>query len=456
MSATGTLLVIDDDPGVVDFLVESLRERGYTVSGETDTGRALERLAARAVDLVITDAHMPGLHGTDVVTEILRRRPTQLVLLMTAFGSVDLALDAVRAGACDFIAKPFKIEALVFAVERAFRDRAMRREIVRLRAQLPGDGADPLVTRSPAMRTAIDRARRVASGDSTVLLTGETGCGKGVLARVIHDTGPRRRRPFVQVNCASLPPALVESELFGVRRGAYTDAHADRPGAFAAAADGTLFLDEVGELALDVQAKLLHALENRVVRPLGGDDVAVRARVIAATNRPLEAALRQGTFRPDLYYRLNVIRIDVPPLRDRRDDLVPLVDALIARGAERAGRPVVGVSAAAMRRLAAYSWPGNVRELANVLERAIAFCEHDTLMPGDLDLPGTAGGDRGGLLPADDAVLPLDDVERAYVARVLERHGGNKAEAARVLGINRRTLYRMLAREPRGGSAGGA
>jgi len=310
------LLVLDDDPGVVEFLSESLGERGFRVEGFASPSEALERVSAQAFDLVITDVRMPGMRETDIVEAVLARRPEQLVLLMTAFGSIDLAVAAVRAGACDFIAKPFKIEALEFAIERALRDREMRREIVRLRSRLPEGEAAPLVSRSPAMSAVVQTARRVADLDSIVLLTGETGTGKGALARFVHESGARRRRPMQHVNCASIPPTLIESELFGVRRGAFTDAREDRVGAFVAAEDGTLFLDEIGELPLETQAKLLHVLESGKVRPLGAShEVPFRARVLAATNRPLERLLREGQFRPDLYYRLNVIRIELPPLR---------------------------------------------------------------------------------------------------------------------------------------------
>ena len=441
------LLILDDDSAVVDFLCESLVERGFHVETHTAPDKALERIQAEAFDLVVTDVRMPGMSGTDVLTAILNCRPTQLVLLMTAFGSIDLAVAAVRAGACDFIAKPFKIEALVFAIERAFREREMRREIVRLRAKVPTPESGTLIAKSQAMKAVIMRARRIADLDSIVLLTGETGTGKGSIARFIHESSSRRNRPFQHVNCASLPAPLIESELFGVRRGAYTDAREDRSGAFVAAADGTLFLDEVGELGLEVQAKLLHTLESRRVRPLGStSETPVRSRVIAATNRPLEILLRDGEFRPDLYYRLNVIRIELPPLRERREDIVPLVDLMLSQLGDRQSRPIVGVSAAAMRRLMAYSWPGNVRELANLIERAVALCDHDTLLPDDLDFPKGPDAVEAFLTDHAQAAVRLDELERAYVRRVLESRGGNKAEAARVLGINRRTLYRMLFR----------
>jgi len=451
------LLVLDDDPGVVDFLCESLMEHGFVVEGQTRAEAALERIRSEGFDLVITDIQMPDMLGMDVLSTILRHRPNQLVLLMTAFGSIESAVEAVRAGACDFIAKPFKIEALVFAIERAFKDREIRREIVRLRSQLPEREIPPLVAKSAGMRGVLEMARRVAGLDSTVLMTGETGTGKSLVARHIHDLSERRNRRFEHVNCASLPPTLIESELFGVRRGAFTDARENRPGVFVTAGDGTLFLDEIGELGFATQAKLLHALESGTVRALGAStDTPVRARVIAATNRPLERLLRDRLFRPDLYYRLNVIRLELPPLRDRREDIVPLVDLVLDRVTKRQGRSVVGVSAAALKRLTTYPWPGNVRELVNLIERAVALCDHDTLLPEDLDFSRSQDEDVEALLNESmQASISLEEVERAYVRRVLESRGGNKTDAARILGINRRTLYRKLTgKEPRPPSPG--
>jgi DNA-binding NtrC family response regulator len=438
------LLLLDDDAGVVDFLCESLAEKGYQVTGFTSPRQALVRIKTEDFDLVITDVEMPEMRGTELLAAILAEKPSQLVLLITAFGSIDLAVSTVQAGACDFVAKPFKIESLVFAIERALRERKIRREIVRLRKLGPLAASGQIVAESSAMKRVLETARKAAGTDSTTLITGETGTGKGVIARLIHDSSPRRERPFYHLNGASLAPTLVESELFGVRRGAFTDAKEDRAGAFVAAGEGTLFLDEVGELPLEIQAKLLHVLESGRVRPLGGTaEVAVKARLIAATNRPLETLLREGRFRQDLYYRLNIIRIEIPPLRERNDDIVPLIDLLVSRACERQSRPLIGVSAAAMRQLTTHPWPGNVRELANVIERAVVLSDHDTLLPEDLDFPKDCG--LGALLEQSaDGNVPLEDLERAYVRRVLDEHGGNKAGAARVLGINRRTLYRKL------------
>ena len=441
------ILVLDDDPGVVDYLREMLSERGFDVLGMTSPKAALGKIKGESFDLVITDIEMPEMRGIDLLGAILAERPTQLVMLITAFGSVDLAVDAVKAGACDFVTKPFKIEVLILAIERALRERQMRREIVRLRSSLPRESPGDLVAKSTQMANVILLAKRAAQTSSTVLIVGETGTGKGALAQFVHESapGPGKSRPFLQLNCAALPANLVESELFGVRKGAFTDAREDRTGLFVAANGGTLFLDEVGELAPEAQAKLLTVLESGKVRPLGGTtEVAVKVRVIAATNRPLEMLLREGRFRPDLYYRLNVIRIEIPPLRERRADIVPLVDLFLHRTSTQLERPVIAISAAAMKRLVGYDWPGNVRELANMVERAVALAEHDTLLAEDFAFPEVKEDIGKMLLEGNQRGLPLEEVERAYVRQVVEAHGGNKAAAARALSINRRTLYRKL------------
>ena len=447
-----SVLVVDDDEGVVDWLVEELAEHGLQVEGVTSPERALARVVERAFDVVVSDVEMPGMRGIDLVQAIHARRPEQLVVLMTAFGSIDLAMQCVRAGAADFLAKPFPMQALVHAIERTLRERRMRREIVRLRSSLASSEPDgELVAISRAMRDVLDMARRAAAGSSTVLLTGESGVGKSAVARFVHTQSARRKERFVQLNCAALPANLVEAELFGVKKGAFTDARDDREGLLAHASKGTLFLDEIGDMALEVQPKLLVALETGAFRPIGGrSEVRFDVRLIAATNRPLEDALRERRLRPDLYHRLNVIRIEIPPLRDRIEDIPRLVDQLLHRIAGRAGRPVIGVSEEVMRWLCAQPWPGNVRELGNVLERAVMLSDHDTLVLEDF---ARGGGARGSGTGHDGSSLegvaaegvPLDELERRYIRVVLDRCGGNKAKAARVLGVDRTTLWRKLA-----------
>ncbi len=442
------ILVIDDDQAMVDYLVEMLDEAGYEASGTTSPREAIRRVGEMEFNLVLSDIEMPEMRGLELLAAIHEKKPGQLVLLITAFGSVDLAVRAVRAGACDFVAKPFTIDALRHAIERALRERTMHREIVRLRASIGEQAEAGLVARSTPMRRVLDVARRAARTDSTVLLTGESGTGKGALARFLHEQGPRKAAAFVHLNCAAIPVTLVESELFGAKKGSFTDARDERPGLFAQARGGTLFLDEIGEMPLDVQPKLLHALETGKIRPIGATgEIAVDVRVIAATNLPLEEACKERRFRADLYYRLNVIRIDVPPLRERVGDVEPLIDVLLQRHADKMGRPLVGVSAEAMRWMVAHDWPGNVRELSNVLERAVALAEHDTLVLADL-VDAKSGGGRDFLDDAAARRLSLADIERAYALKVLESTRGNKSLAARILGIDRRTLLRKFGASP--------
>jgi DNA-binding NtrC family response regulator len=448
MSRAARILVIDDDRSVVDYVTELLTDDGYQAVGMTSPLEALDRIAREEFDLVVADIEMPDLRGIDLMTRVHAHKPGQLVLLVTAFGSIDLAVRAVRAGACDFVTKPFRWEVLQVAVERALRERRMRREIVRLRSALRDHEAGSLVAHSPTMKRAEEIAARVAKTDSTVLVTGPSGVGKGLLARYIHDHSVRAGGSFVQVNCASLPATLAEAELFGVRRGAYTDAREDRPGLFVQANKGTLFLDEIGEMPLDVQAKVLQAIETRSVRSVGdSEEQPLDVRILAATNRPLLDAVASRTFREDLYYRLDVVRIEIPPLRDRPEDLGPLIDRLLERACTRVGRTVVGIADDAMRWLLAYAWPGNVRELANLLERAVVLSEHDTIVLDDLVMPDRGELDQSFLDRAARRGLKLAEIERAYIHAMLRAAAGNKSEAARVLGIDRRTLHRRLDEE---------
>ena len=440
------VVVVDDDADVVDDLVDSLCSRGYEATGLTSPHEALEWILREGPDLVLTDVVMPGMRGDELLRRIHEQRADQLVILMTAFGSIEQGVAAIQAGACDFIAKPFSSDVLLVTVERALRERHVMREIVRIRRPQEDAGPPPIVSRSAAMQRVVDLARRAATSDVTVLVTGESGVGKGVVARAIHHWSRRAAGPFVNLNCAALPATLAEAELFGVRRGAYTDAKADREGLFVRASSGTLFLDEIGELPLELQPKLLLALEARHVRPVGAvDEVMVATRVVAATNTPLEDAVKAGRFRPDLYHRLNVVRIEIPPLRSRIEDLPALIDHMLPRVSARLGRPINGVSASALRWMMSYPWPGNVRELGNTLERAVALAEHDVLLAEDVRPTADPLSDGQGL---DDFVrrgAPLADVESAYVRKVLVAVDHNKARAARILGIDRRTLYRKLA-----------
>ena len=444
MNRHPTILVIDDDPGIVAWLVDALQEEGFHVEGETSADKALDLLKTRGYDLVISDIEMPHMRGIDLMPAIHRARPGQMVLLVTAFGSIDLAVQAVRLGAVDFLAKPFRIEALILAIRRALEERQMRREIVRLREDFSPSEAPGIAARSPAMAAVLELSARAAKSALPILITGESGVGKGALTAYIHAASARCKARFVHLNCAALPASIAEAELFGVRRGAFTDAREDRAGVFEMAHQGTLFLDEIGELPLEVQPKLLQALEANHVRPLGGSSLVLAdVRIVAATNRSLEEGLQARSFRPDLYHRLNVIRIEIPPLRERVADIDLIVDQVLTAIARKSGDTPLGVSLDAMQWLRAHSWPGNVRELTNALERAVALADHDTLTLDDFvphhgRPPSSLGGGaaRG---------MSLAELEKAHIRRVLLQTGGHKANAAKILGLDRRTLYRKVA-----------
>lgn len=446
VAAGARILAVDDDPGVIDYLAEILGEDGYRVTGTTSPEDALRRIQKEPFDLVLTDVEMPGMRGPDLMAAIHRQQPGQIVLVITAFGSIDLAVQCLRNGAADFITKPFRHETLRHAIERALRERQMRRELVRLHTSLAEQSASgELVARSEAMRKAASLALRAAQSPANVLLTGESGAGKGLLARHIHDRSARRNGPFVQVNCAALPGTLAESELFGARRGAFTDAQRDRSGLFEQAAGGTLFLDEIGEMPLDIQPKLLQAIETRKIRPIGAEsEVEADVRIICATNQPLEVAVKARQFRQDLYYRLNVVRIDIPPLRDRPEDIQPLIDRFLQQACQKAGRELPGISVEALRWMLGYQWPGNVRELAHTIERAVVLAEHDTLSIEDVRIHAEPDAAGDFLDSAQARELPLAAVEDEYIRRVLMQTQGNVAHAARILGIDRRTLYRRV------------
>jgi two-component system response regulator HydG len=391
---------------------------------------------------------MQGMDGLELCERLAASRPDVPVLVITAFGSLDTAIGAIRAGAYDFITKPLEVEALALALQRAVRHRSLSEEVRRLRRLVdePHEFQE-LVGTSPAMRRLRRFLDRIVDSDASVLVTGESGTGKEVIARVLHDRGPRQKGPFVAVNCAAMPEALLESELFGHARGAFTDARNARTGLFVQADGGTLLLDEVGEMPMSLQPKLLRALQERRVRPVGGEtEIPFDVRLLATTNRDLETAIEEGRFREDLYFRVNVINVNVPPLRARGGDVLFLAQHFLKTLAADAEKAVTGISPAAAERLARYTWPGNVRELQNCIERAVALTRYDEIVVDDL--PETVRHyERSHVLVVGDdpsELVPLEEVERRYVVRVMEAVGGNKTLAAQVLGVGRKTLYRKL------------
>jgi len=457
-TAAGRLLVVDDEPEMCALLAAGLGRRGFEVTSRPSGDAALALLDESDFEAIVVDLNMPGTSGLDVATWVAANRPDTPVVVITAFGSLETAVAAIRAGAYDFVTKPFEIESIGLTLGRAVGYRRLRAEVRRLRRAAEGNGdvaagaglaGTPLLGRSPAMRRVYDTVLRAAATDASILVTGESGTGKELVARALHDKGRRAGGPFVAINCGALPETLLESELFGHARGSFTDAHASRAGLLVRASGGTLFLDEIGEAPAGLQAKLLRALEDRRVRPVGGDDERpFDARIVCATNRDLEAEIEAGRFRSDLYYRINVIRIDLPPLRARGDDVLLLAQRLVAQIAGAAGKNVAGIAAPAAEKLSAYAWPGNVRELRNCIERAVALTRFEEITVADL--PETIQDYRRSrlVLDLDDPgqLPPLEEVERRYILRVLEAVQGHRTRAAEVLGLDRKTLYRKLER----------
>ncbi|MGZ3477373.1 MAG: sigma-54-dependent transcriptional regulator, partial [Polyangiales bacterium] len=368
----GRVLVVDDEASMRDYLQTALPRRGFEVSACATAEEASARLTSEEVDVVLTDLNMPGTTGIELCSRVVQSHPDVPVIVLTAFGNFQSAVEAIRAGAYDFLTKPVHLEPLSIALERAVQHRRLRTKVKRLRLAVEhGRGLGELVGQSPSMQEVYDLLARVADSDATVLVTGESGTGKEVVARALHRRGRRASGPFVAINCAAMPESLLESELFGHVRGAFTDAKASRTGLFLQAHGGTLFLDEIGELPLSLQPKLLRALQEKRVRPVGAtQEMPFDARIVAATNRDLETAVEEGRFREDLFFRINVIQIDLPPLRARGNDILYLAQTFLRTFAERASKKVIGLSTSAGQKMLEYSWPGNVRELQNAMERA--------------------------------------------------------------------------------------
>ncbi len=449
----GTLLLVDDEPGLREMLSILFSREGYKVSQAPGwvTGRESIVNAPHPFDVVITDLMMPDGSGLDLVTAARERSEETQVIVMTAHSTVETAIDAMKRGAYDFVTKPFATGELRVLVEKAREKRALLGENRQLRAKVARFEPGELLGGSVAMRRVTELVGRVANSKSTVLITGESGTGKERVARAIHAASERAARPFLVVNCGAIPEALLESELFGHERGAFTGAVGRKLGIFREADGGTVLLDEVGELPLQMQVKLLRVLQERKVRGVGeAQESSVDTRILAATNRNIEAEVKGGRFRQDLYYRLNVIRVEMPPLRDRREDVLPLAQAFLARLAGEHDKDLRGFSADAQRALAAYDFPGNVRELENIVERAVTLATSTQLGLGDLpeEVSGAAGQTTPSLvtLPEDGCNLDdvLGEVERRLIVEALERSGGVRTAAAKLLGVSFRSLrYRL-------------
>ena len=445
----GRLVLAEDDSAWGELLTKSLERRDFRTRWCRNADEARATVSADStVEVLLTDVRMPGLSGTDLCTRVAAMRPDLPVVVITAFGSMETAIEAMRAGAYDFVTKPVEVDALVITLERAIQHHRLSSEVKRLReAVAAARPSSTLLGSSPAFTRLLQLAARVSDADATVLITGESGTGKEVLARHLHEQSRRRGGPFVAVNCAAMPEPLLESELFGHVAGAFADARANRTGLFLQAQGGTIYLDEVGELPAALQPKLLRALQERTVRPVGAEhEIPFDARVVAATNRDLETEVERGRFREDLFFRLNVLAFELPPLRLRGNDVLLLAQHFLSLFAEKSGKRVKGISPRAAGKLLGWTWPGNVRELRNYMERAVAFAQFEEIQEDDLPDKVKQWSRPAAVLEVSDAaeLETLDAVERRHIERVLEATGKNRTLAARILGIDRKTLWRKL------------
>ncbi len=443
-----SILVVDDALGMCELAEADLTRRGYGVRTYTSADEALIALDSADFSVLLVDIHMEGMSGLEMCRAALAKRPDLIVMVMTGFGSIEHAVGALRAGAYDFITKPISMDALALTLERALRQRNLQDELIRLRKRAEHHDLPNLVSGSLAMQRVTDIVNRVADSDAPVLITGESGTGKELVARGLHERSGRTG-PFLAINCAAIPENLLESELFGHVRGAFTDARVARPGLFAESNGGTIFLDEIGEMPFGMQAKILRALQEKKVRPVGSSqEVMFNSRLITATNRDLETAVADKRFREDLYYRVNVVRIEMPPLRARGNDVLLLAQYFLDRAAARSGTPPIRLSRPVAEQLMNYDWPGNVRELENCVERIVALSRYDETTLEDLPPKIREHRPSEVVTVSDDPndLPPLSTVEERYIRKVLAAVGGNKTLAAKVLKLDRRTLFRKLSR----------
>jgi DNA-binding NtrC family response regulator len=440
------ILIVEDEAKMRRLLELNLGEDGFSTVSAGDAETGLKLLAENSVDLVVTDLKLPGMNGLEFLQAVKRQNAALPVVVMTAFGSVETAVEAMKAGASDYVLKPFSLSEMRMVIHKELDVRNLREENRSLREALGKKYSHPnIVARSVKMQEVLATVERVAPTNSTVLLGGESGVGKDLIARAIHEKSKRARGPFLKINSTAIPENLLESELFGFEKGAFTGAVASKPGKFELADKGTLFLDEIGDVPAAIQVKLLRVLQEREFERLGGTKtIKVDVRLIAATNRDLRAALEEGTFREDLYYRLNVVPIDIAPLRERKEDVPDLVNLFITRFATDSGKTIESISPPAMQMLVNYYWPGNVRELQNIVERACALAKGNVLEPADIHIDARPSKSAA----AVDVFLPdgmtLEQWEDEMVQEALRRANGNKSQAARLLGLSRNALrYRL-------------
>jgi two-component system response regulator HydG len=441
------ILVVDDDLEMCRLLSDVLNQEGFSALTISDSLEASKTIKKEEFDVIVTDLRMKGLKGLDLLEEAGRMASLTPVIIITAFGTIESAIQAMKMGAYDYITKPFQIDEFVLTVRKALENRLLKKEIVRLRKEVESRyHFHHLIGKSPSMQSIYDLIERIGDSTSNVLITGESGTGKELVARAIHYNGIRKEGPFIPINCAAIPETLLESELFGYKKGAFTDAKTDKKGLMVEAAEGTIFLDEVAEMSPLFQAKLLRVIEQREVRPLGDtNSYPIDVRIISASNRDIKNLIQQGRFREDLYFRMKVIDIELPPLRERREDIPLLVDHFINQFRNKPNRKISGVSEEALKVLMNYSWPGNVRELENIIQRAIALCRHELILPEDL--PTSMLGEQNAESLLEKGLhkkYTLDQLEKEYIKKVLVEAGGNRSKAAEILGLDRKTLYRKI------------
>jgi DNA-binding NtrC family response regulator len=455
MDTRGRILIVDDEANARSALAELLREEGYTVETAADGFKALPKLEELAPDLVLTDLKMPGMDGMELMKRAFEGDPERVVVVMTAYGSVDTAVAAMRAGAADYVTKPINVEELVLVIARVLERRRLRAEAGHLRQRLAERrGMKSIVGTSAPMQRVFDTVLQVAPSKASVLITGESGTGKELVAEALHEHSPRAKGPFVKLHCAALAETILESELFGHEKGAFTGAAARRDGRFQQADGGTLFLDEIGEISPATQVKLLRFLQERQFERVGGNQtVKVDVRILAATNRDLARMVKEGSFREDLYYRLNVVSIEMPSLRERPSDIALLAMHFLRKFAAENEKSILGFSDDALAAMAHYAWPGNVRELENAVERAVIVCRTDVIRPGDL-APQVVASERSATSGPPIPGTTLAEIERYAILKTLEHTGGSTSRAAEILGISTRKIqYRLREYQDGAGAA---
>jgi len=440
------ILVVDDDLEMCGLLSDVLKGEGFSVNTLNDSLEASRLLKKEDFDVIITDLKMKGLKGLDLLEETNKVAPLTPVIIITAFGTIESAIKAMKMGAYDYITKPFQMDELVLTVKKALENRFLKKEVVRLKKEVEARyHFHQLIGKSSSMQKIYDLIERISDTSSNVLITGESGTGKELVAKAIHYNGIRKEGPCIAVNCAAIPETLLESELFGYKKGAFTDAKSDKKGLIFEANEGTLFLDEITEMSFTLQAKLLRVIEEKEVRPLGDTkSYPIDVGIISTSNRDIKSLIQQGQFREDLYYRLKVIDIELPPLRDRREDIPLLAQHFIRKFNGEMKKNISSISESALKILLNYSWPGNVRELENVIQRAITLTRHETILLEDLPITMIEEKDESLIGKGFREKYTVSQLEKEYIKRVLLEAGGNKSKAAEILGLDRKTLYRKL------------